>query len=107
MLKTNASVNQIAKETADFLSGYIKIDRLILFGSYLYGTPREDSDIDIAVISQDFEHMSILEKIGLLSKVAVAVDSRLEVIGFSKNDFLNPQPASLLDLIKQKGKTLV
>ena len=107
MLKTNASINQLAKEAADFLSKHIKIDQLILFGSYLYGTPREDSDIDIAVISEDFERMNVLKKIGLLSKVPVAVDSRLEIIGFSKKDFLNPQPASFLDLIKKKGKILI
>jgi len=107
MLKTNASIDQIAKEVAQFLSQYIEIDRVILFGSYGYGTPREDSDFDIAVISDDFERMSELEKIDLFAKAVVAVDSRVELIGFSKKEFLNPEIPSLLEMIKNKGKVVV
>ena len=33
-----------------------KVDKLILFGSYTTGQNREDSDIDLVVISQDFEN---------------------------------------------------
>ncbi len=30
------------------------LDKIILFGSYAYGTPNEDSDIDICVIDDNF-----------------------------------------------------
>ena len=106
MLKTQAVPEQIAKEVVNFLSNYIRIDRLILFGSYGYGNPRKDSDLDIAVISEDFERMSILEKMELFSKVAVVVDSRVELKGFSENEFLNPESGSILELIKNKGKLI-
>ncbi len=104
MLKRNASVKQIIKETADFLSEYIHIEKLILFGSYQYGKPREDSDFDIAVISQDFEKMDFWDRIKLFAKTAMAVDSRLELLGFSKKEYLKPDAASFLSLIKKKGK---
>ena len=106
MLKTAITIKQIGKEVTDFLSQYIKVDRLILFGSYGYGKPRKDSDFDIAVISKDFEQMSILEKIELFSKVALMVDSRVELKGFSKREFLNPGQGSILKLIKSKGKII-
>jgi len=107
MLKTDASIEQIAKEAADFLSKHIKVDRVILFGSYGYGVPRKDSDFDIAVISEDFERMSALEKIDLFAKASIAVDSRLELLGFSKEEFLNPENLSLLRIIKEKGKVII
>lgn len=106
MLKTNASVEDICKETADFLSRYIKIDQIIIFGSYAYGSPRLDSDLDIAVISPDIENMSTLNKIDLFSRAAIAVDSRLEIKGFSSRDFTHPDPCSLLELIKTRGKVI-
>jgi len=31
-------------------------DKIILFGSYAYGTPNEDSDIDICVVEKDYKN---------------------------------------------------
>ncbi len=106
MLKTTATIEQVGKELTDFLSQYIKVDRLILFGSYGYGHPRKDSDFDIAVISENFEQMNILGKIELFSKAALRIDSRLELKGFSKREFLKPEQGSMLELIKSKGKVI-
>lgn len=106
MLKTEVSVEMIAREVFGFLSRHIRVDKIILFGSYGYGFPREDSDFDIAVISSDFEKMDLLEKISLFAKVPVAVDSRVELIGFSKKQFQNPEKASLLETIKNRGKVV-
>src|SRR4030067_1125623 len=35
----------------------IKVDQVIVFGSYLEGTARPDSDIDVIVVSDDFRGM--------------------------------------------------
>ena len=106
MLKTTIAPRQIAQEIVKFLSKYIIVDRLILFGSYNNGNSREDSDLDIAVISEDIEKMSVLEKIELFSKVAIIVDSRIELKGFSKSEFLNPEQGSILELIKNEGRVI-
>ena len=106
MLKPEVKVEQIGREAVDFLSSYIKVERVILFGSYLYGNPRQDSDFDLAVISQDLEKMGILEKIELFAKAALAIDSRLELKGFGRAEFLNPEKGSLLEMIKKQGRLL-
>lgn len=106
MLKTKATIKEIAKEIVDFLSNYINVDRLILFGSYNGGNPRQDSDFDIAVISEDLERMSILDKIDLFSKASLMIDSRIELKGFSKKEFLNTEKGSILDEIKKKGRVI-
>ena len=106
MLKSNASVEHIVKETAEYLRRHIKIDKMILFGSYNNGNPREDSDFDIAVISKDFEKMSLLKKMELLAMVAVAVDSRVELLGFSTKEYSNPGKSSFIEKVKQEGRCL-
>lgn len=106
MFRATATTEEIIKGIVDFLSNYIKIDRIILYGSYARGDSRKDSDFDIAVISEDLEKKDILDKIELFSKAAITVDSRVELKGFSKNEFLNPAKGSLLEIIKKQGKVV-
>ena len=106
MLKTKATLEQIGEEIVHFLSGHIRVARLIVFGSYAYGRPREDSDFDIAVVSDDLAKMSILERIELFARAALAVDSRVELKGFTEKEFRAPAPGSLLEMIKRRGKVI-
>ncbi len=104
MLKTNASLEQIVREVIEQLRERIAVNKLILFGSYNEGNPRPDSDFDIAVISNDFESMSLWDRMGLFAKIAVAVDSRLELLGFSLKEFEHPEKSSFLAMIKREGR---
>lgn len=106
MLKTKATVEQIGEEIVRFLSGHIHVSSLIVFGSYAYGEPREDSDFDIAVISDDLKKMNILERMKLFAKAALAIDSRIELKGFPEKEFRNPEQGSLLEMIKKRGKVI-
>jgi len=45
---------QIQAVVARIVEGYAP-DRIILFGSYAYGTPNEHSDLDLLIIKQDAE----------------------------------------------------
>lgn len=43
----------------------IKIEKVVLFGSYAQGTATADSDIDLAVVSPDFGKSLLREKMDL------------------------------------------
>jgi predicted nucleotidyltransferase len=45
---TRRQINRIARQVAERLSP----ERIILFGSYAYGTPTEDSDVDLLVVKR-------------------------------------------------------
>ena len=61
-------IKVILKFIKDFLdSRQIKTDRLILFGSYARKTQTKDSDIDIAVVSRDFENKNIFKRSQMLT----------------------------------------
>ncbi|MDR1330279.1 MAG: nucleotidyltransferase domain-containing protein [Oscillospiraceae bacterium] len=50
-----ATVRDIAARYAEEVRKVLNPDAVILFGSYVNGTPHEWSDIDIAVIVNDFD----------------------------------------------------
>ncbi len=54
---------------------------ILLFGSYAYGTPDEDSDIDILVVTQDdFIPQTFAEKSKIYQKISRAISSVNEEI---------------------------
>jgi predicted nucleotidyltransferase len=64
-----SEVRQQVQRFVDELSRYIHVERAVLFGSYAYGAPHEDSDIDLAVVSPDFARLSRLERLEFLESV--------------------------------------
>jgi predicted nucleotidyltransferase len=55
MVATTADLDEIIKSFIDALQEKITVDAIVLYGSYARGTAYELSDIDLAVISSDFE----------------------------------------------------
>jgi len=72
----------------------IKTDKLILFGSYATGRYREDSDIDVVVISQDFNDKGYWERIDILSSAIYQVFQPIEAVAMTPEEW-------------EKGKSLL
>ncbi len=68
-------------------SGGIKADKLILFGSHATGECREDSDIDIVVISRDFNNKSYWERIDILSSAIYEIFEPIEATAFTPEEW--------------------
>ena len=64
----------------------IHIQRAILFGSHAKGKAEEWSDIDIALVSDDFEGMRFNDR-RKLTKPLLAVDCRIEALPYRPEDF--------------------
>jgi predicted nucleotidyltransferase len=59
----------------------VKIDRFWLFGSYAKGTPREHSDIDVALVVEHLnDDYGFLETEPQLWALTMQVDSRIEPV---------------------------
>ena len=67
------------------ISQYYKIEAIILFGSYAKGTENEDSDIDIAIVSSDFN--DIIEDGAKLIGLTWKIDTRIEPHPISTEDY--------------------
>lgn len=70
-------IDVIATQYADLVKKEMKVESIYLFGSYTNGTPNQDSDIDIAVIADDFSG-DVLEDTLWLMKIRRKVDLRIE-----------------------------
>lgn len=82
----------------------LSITAAYLYGSWAAGTSHRDSDIDVAVVSNDLSG-DRLDDWCRLNKVANRIDVRMEVIGFYSEGFRDEDP--LAWEIKTKGIRLI
>lgn len=69
----------------------IKIEKVILFGSYAKGTQRLDSDIDLAIISPDFKEEDCTKNMTLLLCKANLLKVDIQTIPFSIEEYNEPK----------------
>ncbi|MSQ27703.1 MAG: nucleotidyltransferase domain-containing protein [Dehalococcoidia bacterium] len=84
----------------------IDLDAVILFGSYASGTPGEWSDIDLAVISPDFEGLPIWCRQEIIGKLSVHRFPNLSPIGYPSSEYYDPGPHSFLREIIRTGRVV-
>lgn len=66
-------IEKIKLEIIDRLKP-LNLNKIVLFGSYAYGTPHQDSDIDLYVVTNDeFIPQNYKEKRALVWKVSTAI----------------------------------
>ncbi len=65
----------------------IKAEKIILFGSYACGQNREESDIDLVVISRDFETKNYWERIDILSDAIYEIFEPIEATAFTPDEW--------------------
>lgn len=68
-------------------SQQVKIDKLILYGSYASGTSREGSDIDVVVISKDFAGKDYWERTEILSRAVYEVFEPIEAVAVTPEEW--------------------
>jgi len=68
------------------------VEQIYLFGSHAYGTPRQDSDLDLYVVLKDGLPMRDLDA-GLQISLAIAREKSMpvDIIAKNKKDFVNRQ----------------
>lgn len=96
---TREEITAIAKEYADKVEKELKVDSIYVFGSFINGSPNHDSDIDIAVISEEFTG-DLIEDTMKLMRIRRKVNTRIEPHPLSKgNPFINEVIASGLRIV--------
>ena len=80
----------------------IRIDQVILYGSYASGNMKTYSDIDLAIISPDFGNDKY-EESKLLLQTAWRVDPRLQPVPISSESFKKNTWIPLIHQIKASG----
>lgn len=102
--------NQVIRTIKKFVRALrqegISVERVILYGSYAKGKARADSDIDVAVVSEDFGKDRVEEGMSLF-RIAGRIDTRLEPIPISLKTFENDTWIPLIFEIRKYGVELI
>lgn len=93
----------IDKYLTELRNNGLVISKVFLFGSHAYGEPTKDSDIDLLIISPQFDEENNEKYSAKLWLATEAVDYIVEPIGVSEEVFNSNQFSPLLDLVKTKG----
>ncbi len=100
---------ELAGKIDDFvrrLRSVVTIEAVILYGSHAKGSADDSSDIDLAIISPDFEATSTWERQEIIARATVGRGYRIAPIGYSSSEYHNPGPHSFLREIIRTGRVV-
>lgn len=104
------AVNEAIKILKELLLNHrIRINKIVLFGSYSKNNAKSESDIDLAVISPDFTGKDTFERAGLLSNIQWELTRKLmipfDLVAISPDEWRKNN--SLIVSFVKDGKVLV
>lgn len=83
----NAAISAILKFRRSLEKNGITIKKLILFGSYASGSQHDGSDIDVVVVSDDFNNLGYWQRIDILSHAIYEVWEPIEATAYTSDEW--------------------
>ena len=94
----NKRIMEIVQKYVEKICENYKVYAIILFGSYAKGTEHEDSDIDIAIITDDIENDIFEEELNLM-RLRRKIDTRIEPHLIRIEDYKNIETPLIQEII--------
>ena len=105
----NLDISEKLDHYVKCISNVIKVDQIILFGSYAKNSAHEYSDIDVAVISPELDkNKSRYENVREIKRRTKLLEPGLQLFAFSTETFNNEEGIQRLFIreIKKTGKVI-
>jgi len=83
----DTAINIVRRFRKALESKSIKVNKIVLFGSYATGNQREESDIDVVVISDDFRDKGYWDRIDVLSSAIYEVFEPIEAVALTTDEW--------------------
>jgi len=101
MLTREDAINKVKSFVNEILKQGISLDKVVLFGSYASNNQREDSDIDVALVSSSFTGFGYEDR-KLFSKINIRKEFiDIETKTYPTNYFISGDP--FINEIKKRG----
>ena len=86
----NTEIQSEVDKLKELIINTVPVEQIYLFGSYAYGTPHKDSDLDLYIVLKDDLPMRDLDA-GLQISLAIARKKSMpvDIIAKNKKDFLS------------------
>ncbi|MFA6185718.1 MAG: nucleotidyltransferase domain-containing protein [Phycisphaerae bacterium] len=78
----------------------------VIFGSYATGRANQYSDIDLVVVSSDFDKIITRDSINKLWQIAARIDSRIEPIPCGWLQWQNDRSSAIIEIARTEGQTV-
>jgi uncharacterized protein len=106
VVATAVELESAIRNFVALLESGIRVERVILYGSYARNTAYDGSDIDVAVISPDFEEMPINRRQEIIADLTHSRDRRISPLGYSSSQYKQPGPHSFIGEIIRTGRVV-
>jgi len=85
-----SGIKQELDEITKVIADTIPVESIYLFGSYAYGTPSKDSDLDLYIVFKDDMPIRELDAIRTIRKAVYLVSKKpIDFLGLKQNRFLD------------------
>jgi predicted nucleotidyltransferase len=81
----------------------LNIEKAFLYGSAARNEATADSDIDVLLVSRDFENRADDRAFGLIWRLTKKVDTRIEPYAIGLSRFNKDDVSPLLQIVKKEG----
>ena len=86
----------LLKQITSDIRQQIQPERIVLFGSYAYGHPRENSDLDLLVIKNGIKNRRAT--LVNLKKRLISKDYSLDILLYSEEEYLRKKKGRLASI---------
>ncbi|MCL2721486.1 MAG: nucleotidyltransferase domain-containing protein [Treponema sp.] len=85
-----SDIKQELDEITKAIADSVPVETIYLFGSYAYGTPHKDSDLDLYIVFKDDMPIRELDAIRTIRKAVYPVSKKtIDFLGLKQNRFLD------------------
>ncbi len=84
----------------------VAVSFVVLFGSHAQGRPHKWSDIDLVVVSSQFDGQRRREDIGVLWRTAARIDSRIEPIACGLKQWSDDTSSAIIEIARREGQEI-
>ena len=99
-------LKSVQKYLAAVTASGITVERGVVFGSQASGRTDSWSDIDLLVVSSQFDDMKDRSGINLLWRLAARIDSRIEPIPCGSRQWREDDSSAIIEIARRQGEIL-
>ena len=85
----------------------IHVSFAVVFGSQTRGDSDEWSDIDLIVVSPQFDNKVHHQDVNLLWRVAARIDSRIEPIPCGERQWVEDSVSTIIEIARREGEKIL